>query len=163
MRLLEGKPQPQHARLVFPTVDQGTACRVVQGKLPQYRQPAGVLFRGLVGLLARVGVPARRVDHRGVYAPFIHLLQQVIHQIGVDLPVIWIGGQANPPDVDLGVYYKHSALRDRLSFFSGGLTQFDPFDPFDPFARRCAGMSGVIRSPANGPHCSPLWRIFHPR
>ena len=103
MGLLKGKAQAQHSRLLFPTVDQVAAFRLVQGEVAQHGQAIKVLGGGVHGQLAGVGIPARGMDDGGVHAGFVHFPQQVGHGKGSYLAVGRIGGQPGGPEVNLGV------------------------------------------------------------
>ena len=103
IRLLKGKAQAQHPRLLFPAVHQGAAFRLIQGEVAQHGQAVGVLGGGVHGQLAGVGIPARGMDDGGVHAGLVHFPQQVGYGKGSYLAVGRVGGQTGGPEVNLGV------------------------------------------------------------
>ena len=61
VRLKEDKTQAEHARLLLPAINQRAALRTVKRKLPQNRQPVGVLACRLKSRPIGAGVPTYAV------------------------------------------------------------------------------------------------------
>jgi hypothetical protein len=114
MRLEEGEAQTEHARLLFPTVDEGAALGAIEGEISQDRQAIRVLAGGLNCECVGIGVPSGRMNDRRIHAGFIHLAQQIVLREAGDLAMGRIGGQTLSPDMDLGVYNQHDILLLRL-------------------------------------------------
>src|SRR2546428_7633831 len=118
MRLIEREAEAEHPRPLLPTVDQRAVLWAIEGKVPQYGEPVGVLAGRLDRQFVGIGVPSRRMDDGGVNARFIHLLQQIVLGEGRYLSVGRIGRQTAAPDMDLCVNSQHGVL---LPTLSGGI------------------------------------------
>ena len=109
MRLQQRKAQPEHPRPAFPAVDQAAALRPVEREIAENREPVGMLARGLDRERVGIGIPSRRMDHRGRDAGFVHLLERVVRAVVGNLTMVrvWL---AAFPDVDLRVDDQHALL-----------------------------------------------------
>src|SRR5262245_18031096 len=110
MWLLKREAQTKHPRSLFPAVEQGAALRAIEGKISQDRQAIGMFVGGFNRHLIGVRVPARRMDHGGIDAGRIHLLEQIILGEGGDLSMARIRWDAARPDVHLRVNNQHDGL-----------------------------------------------------
>ena len=109
-RLLEKSiAQTQHARLAPPLLDQGALVRLIQGEGTEDREAAGKVSYGLEGHLGRVGIPARRVDHRGVDTALVHEAHGLLGGERSDLTMGHVAGQTAAPEMDLGIHDAHRA------------------------------------------------------
>src|SRR5262249_551799 len=82
----------------------------IEGKVPQDREPIGMLARRLNRQLTRIRVPSRWMDHGRVNAGFIHLLEQIVLREGRDLPVTRVPRFLVGPDVNLCIDDQHGVL-----------------------------------------------------
>jgi hypothetical protein len=70
---------------------------------------AGKVSHGLEGHLRRVGVPARRVDHRGVDTALVHEAHRLLGGERGDLAMSHVAGQPAAPEMDLSIHDAHHA------------------------------------------------------
>src|SRR5262249_10385391 len=68
-----------------------------------------MLARGLDRKRVGIGIPSRRMDHRGRYARFVHLLERVVRAVVGNLTMVRVRLAAFP-DVDLCVDDQHALL-----------------------------------------------------
>ena len=108
MRLIEREAEAEHAWPALPAVDQRTALRAIEWKIPQNGKPVRMLAGRLDRQLIGVGVPARWMNHGRVDARFGHLLRDIVLRIARYLSVRRIGRQAALPDMDLRVDNQHN-------------------------------------------------------
>ena len=78
MRQHECGAQPQHAGLITPGFQPCPLLRLIERKLAQDREPAGMIPHGFDRDGVGVRIPAWRMDDRGIHARLIHLGQQVL-------------------------------------------------------------------------------------
>ena len=112
VRLQQREAQPEHPRPLLPAVDQAPARGGVEREIAEDRQAIRMAARRLHRQLVGVRVPrGGRVDDRAVDARLVHLGQQIVGGVGLDLPVVRVGGLVVGPDVDLRVDDQHGRPR----------------------------------------------------
>jgi hypothetical protein len=107
VRLVEGEPEPEHARPLAPAGDDALALRALEVEVPEDAELGGVLahrFDGehVDGLAERAG----RVDHRAIDAGRGHLGERVVDRVRGDLAMVR-AHLAVLPEVDLGIDDQH--------------------------------------------------------
>ena len=108
MRLQQGEAQAEHARPLLPALDKAPAGRSVEREIAEDREPVRVAAGRVHRELVRIRVPRRgRVDDRGVDARLVHLGQQIVGGVGLDLAVVRVRGLVVGPDVNLRVDDQH--------------------------------------------------------
>jgi hypothetical protein len=107
VRLGEGVTQPEHPRPALPGVDQRAVFRPFGRKVAEDPKAVRVFGRCFFRDLARVRVPARRVQQAGIDPGGIHIANALLGRIRGDLAVRRIGRRTGRPDVDLCVDDQH--------------------------------------------------------
>src|SRR6266480_1746558 len=108
VRLRKGGAQSEHAGPLFPAVDQRAALRLVERKIAENGEPVWVLSCGFFGNLARVRVPARRMQDAGVDPGGIHVADAFLGTVGIDLAMGRIAWRPGRPDVNLCIDDQHA-------------------------------------------------------
>jgi hypothetical protein len=108
VRLEEREAQSQHARLLLPAVDEGAAFGLVEREAAEDGEAVGIAARRIERDLARLLVPARRMNDHAVDAGRVHFLEQLL---GGEARHLAMGavGLAAAPEMDLGIDYFHGA------------------------------------------------------
>src|SRR5262245_7975934 len=117
MRLVESKPEPEHARPLAPAGDDLFTVRALEIEVPKDAELARVQARRFDRLsVDGLAEGAWRVDHRAIDTGGGHLGERVVDRIRRNLPVM--GAHLGvAPDVDLGIDYQHacSGLAERTT------------------------------------------------
>src|SRR5205085_3734450 len=113
LRLVEGKPKPEHAGPLAPMSNDLLAIRTLDIEVPEDAKFAGVLAyrldsKNVDGLAERAG----RMDHRAIDLGRGHLRERVIDRIGRNLAMVR-AHLAVLPEVDLGIDDQHGVLQFR--------------------------------------------------
>ncbi len=107
MRLVEGEPEPEHARPLAPVGNDVLAIRALEVEMPEDAELGRVSAHRLDGQhVDRLAERAGRMDHRAIDAGRSHLGQRVIDRIRGNLAMV----RAHPavlPEVDLGIDDQH--------------------------------------------------------
>jgi hypothetical protein len=112
-RLQEPVAQPEQARRLPPARHPRAGRRPVQRQRPHDREPAGRGAHRRERRRGRAGVPARRVDDRGVDPARIHQADGLLGGERRDLPRRPMARQAAAPDGDLGIDDGHRVRSSR--------------------------------------------------
>src|SRR5437762_3402684 len=108
VRLRKGVAQSEHAGPLFPAVDQRAVLRLVEREIAENGEPVRVFGRGFFGNLARVRVPARRMQDAGVDPGGIHVADAFLGTVGIDLAMGGIAWRSGRPDVNLCIDDQHA-------------------------------------------------------
>ena len=83
--------------------------RLTQREGAEDREAARIVAHRLEGHLGGVGIPARRMDHRGVDAALVHQSHRLLGRERRDLAMGHVARQPATPEMDLGVHDAHHA------------------------------------------------------